>query len=269
MAPLAVDVLTFLAFQAFFLCFQGLSGFKAFLGVGLQYKDYAPAAWRRRAADRALAAAQPILAVMFAIGFLVKQRWVMSALWCVPGTMQARAISDGFLEARGEPDNRAHASTRYLRAFDHGMMALYHGMRMWYTHALFGVQGHSGEVAAAWIVMTWWWFFEAAFQDSAVDWVTPDRFQAESGRCRLTATRGLAWSQLAIAWYYLSGGFNMGYSDRVWHVPVLGSFRRFRWRRWRLLLAGGAWVVPAGGAVVLGVSGTAAHGENAVLPQRV
>ena len=261
MAALAVDVLAFLAIQRFL----------GFLHRGSRYTDYAPAAWRRRAADRAHAAAQLLLAVMYALGFLVKQRWVMSVLWCVPGSLQARAINDGFLEARREPDYeyRVHAATRYLRAFDHGMRALSYFMSSWYTQALFGVQGHSGAVAVAWIVTTWWWFFEAAFQDSAVDWVTPDRFQAESGRCRLTATRGLAWSQLAIAWYYLSGGFNMGYSDRVWHVPVLGSFRRFRWRRWRLLLAGGAWVVPAGGAVVLGVSGTAAHGENAVLPQRV
>ena len=177
----------------------------------------------RRAADRALAAAPLIIAVMYALGFLVQPRWVMSVLWCVPGTMQARAINDGFLRARGEPDYRVHAATRYLRAFDHGMRACVLFMSAWYTHALFGVQGHSGAVGAAWIVMTWWWFFEATFLDTPAARWNPGLLDAEAGLYRLTATRGLAWSQLVVAAYYLCGGCSMGYSDRVWHVPVLGS----------------------------------------------
>jgi hypothetical protein len=58
---------------------------------------------------------------------------------------KARTINVGFgeWEAQRVPNYRAHAATRYLRAFDHRMSALFVCMRAWYTHAHFGVQGHS------------------------------------------------------------------------------------------------------------------------------
>jgi len=132
--------------------------------------------------------------------------------------MQARAISDGFLEARSKPDYRVHAATRYLRAFDYGMTAISYIMSAWYTRAVYGLQGQSGAVAAAWIVTTWCWFFEAAFQHAGGRVGDYDRLQGEAERYHSVAWGGLAWSQLAIASTYLLGGFE-------WHVPVhLGSF---------------------------------------------